>query len=121
MILNFLSSQVFGGPVLLDKGDKAPYEGLLFNKTEANQLRLKVLEVDMMEQQINSFERTQIQNSNIFKIQDEKLNLCVERVDGLQQNLVKSQGLNTIEKIAWVTLGVAMTGLAIYGAKQLTK
>lgn len=103
------------------KGEQAPYEGFLFDTEKANNIKNAVVERDGYKLINESLERSlqlhkanqelYIQQRDIFRTQNDKL----------ANELEKERSTSTLSHILWFSLGVLATGIAVYGAKQITK
>lgn len=107
--------------VSLLKGQPAPFDGLLFTIPKAEDLKRSVVERDNYKLLSESLERS----IDLFKKNDElnnqKVNILLEQNDKLAKNLYEARSTSTAERVLWFGLGLAVTGMAIYGAKTLTK
>lgn len=103
------------------KGETAPYTGFLFDEEKANNIKNAVVERDGYKLINESLERSiqlhkanqelYIQQRDIFRTQNDKLAIELE----------KERSTSTLSHILWFSLGVLATGIAVYGAKQITK
>lgn len=113
------SLNVSADPILLQKGNSAPYDGLLFSEQKANDLRKELLDKDYLKLQNDSLNRSlelYKQNESIYKEQKE---LLLEQNDRLAKSLYEERRVTNWERVGFFVLGIAATGLAFYGVSQL--
>ena len=93
------------GAKVLQKGDTAPYKGILFDMKE--------------EKKIRQIKMEHIQIKELNALQLEKLMLQSKRIDNLRNYVESNKSIWS--KIGFFTLGVLATSAALYGGVQLTK
>lgn len=106
--------------VLLQKDEKAPFSGILFNNEDANKIRIQLLERDTYEQLNMSYEKSLKLMKDNEMLKDEQIKLLSESNLTLIQKLKDEREVGTWERIAWFALGVLATSAAVYGAKKIT-
>lgn len=107
--------------VLIEKGQSAPYSGLLFPKEEANKIRVELLELQTLKLLNESYEKSfdlMQKNNDLFA---KKESLLLDQNEKLSLALVESRQSNSIQKIIWFSLGILVTGISVYGAKKITQ
>lgn len=107
--------------VMIKKDERAPFEGVLFPLDQANKMRYKLIECDIKIQLNESYERTVKLYKQNETYQDNKVNLLLKQNDELSKSLTESKSVSDFQKILWFGLGVIATGLAVYGAKQISR
>ena len=93
------------GAKVLQKGDSAPYKGILFDMEEERGLR-KV-----------KMEHIQIKELNALQL--EKLMLQSKRIKNLRSHIESNKSVWS--KIGFFTLGILATSAALYGGVQLSR
>lgn len=122
-----LSAIVISNPVYasdiehLDKGQSAPFEGMLFTIDKAKDVRAKLLERDTYEQLNKSLENSNNSLNNILKIKDEQINIVTERNNDLSSSLQSAQSMSTLEKLGWFVLGVGAAIFTFHVVRQTTQ
>lgn len=107
--------------VLIEKGQSAPYSGLLFPKEDANKIRVELLELQTLRLLNESYEKSfdlMQKNNDLFA---KKESLLLDQNEKLSLALVESRQNNSIQKIIWFSLGILVTGISVYGAKKITQ
>lgn len=103
----------------LPKGTPAPYEGLLFSKEKADEMRKELLDLDNQKEINKSYKKTIELYKQKEEITESQLQKALDVNNKMSQYIQHND--NKYEKILWFTLGVITTGLAINGAKQIIK
>jgi hypothetical protein len=107
--------------VYIEEGGKAPYSGVLFPVEKAGELRKMAIELDALKTINASYEKTVSSYVKMNELTEQKVNTLLEQNDKLSLALIESRESNDLQKIVWFALGVAATGLALYGAKEAIK
>jgi hypothetical protein len=101
----------------LEKGQAAPYTGILFTERKAGELRSDLLELDkqrlLLETEKNRTERL----GHIIKLKDEEIELFQKQNTRLLNANDRSGNMQYI----WFGLGIVVTGMAVYGAGALSR
>ncbi len=122
ILISFLISiQAFADPISLSKDQKAPYDGILFTETKANEIRKELLDKDYLQLQNDSLNRSldlYKSNENLYGQQKQ---LLLDQNDKLAKSLYQERMVTNWERLGFFLLGIGVTGLAIYGASQLAK
>lgn len=107
--------------ILLEKDEKAPFSGVLIKEQLVRELKTKAEDSDRYKLITESLERS----IDIYKenetLYTSKVKLLVERNDSLSASLESARDTSDLTKILWFGLGVVASGLAVYGAKAITK
>lgn len=119
LISLLISTQCYAGPVLLENGDKAPYQGLLFPVDEANKIRGELIEKDALVEINKSLNKSLDLYKNNELIYQQQKSILLDQNDKLAKSLYEERKITNWERIGLVVLGIGITGLAIYGVKQL--
>lgn len=115
------STTVRSDATFLEKGAKAPFEGILYTIEETQSFRKDLIERDYLKLQNDSLNRSvDLYKSNESLYQSQK-NLLLEQNDKLAKSLYQERNLTDTQKFLYFMGGVALTGLAIYGASQLVQ
>jgi len=93
------------GAKVLEKGDSAPYKGVLFTMEGEKKLRKLKLE------------HLQIKELNALQL--EKIMLQSKRIDLLRDHVESNQSIWA--KIGYFSLGILATSAALYGGVQLSR
>jgi len=117
--LNLLCIPCYAEDVIfLPKGSTTQYDGYLFTPEKALKTRKELIELDYIKLENDS----QKKSLDLFKLNDQyskdKIQLLLDQNDKLAKSLYEARELTNWEKVGLFTLGVAVTGLAIYGARQ---
>ena len=116
MTILLTATNVKADPVFVEKGEKAPYTGLLFTEETAKNIRNDLIEKDALTK-INSVLRESIKDyQNIEKMRREQIDLLSADNKRLNAQVDRSERSNLI----WLGLGVLLTGAAVYGASSLS-
>jgi hypothetical protein len=107
--------------IVLKAGDKAPFDGILLNQTNAESLKTKVLQLG-----ICTDLNTSLTNSNKLlqdiSTQDElKIKAYAAQDNDLAKKTAEEKTTSDLEKFAFFGLGILTTSFAIYGASKLIK
>lgn len=116
-ILIIVNSSVGVTATALKKDQAAPYDGVLFNNTEANSIKVELIEKDIYKDLALSYEKS-------IKLYKDKDSLSEQQIrELLESNKKLSEALNEddnrINNVVWFSLGVLATGLSIYAAKKI--
>lgn len=107
--------------ISLNKGDAAPFSGVLMDQEKSNLIKNQLQERDLFEKIIAS----QTTSINLLRqngeYSEKKVGLLLDQNDKLAERLQSAQGLNNWERLGLVVLGIAMTVGAGYAIKQVTK
>ena len=122
MIGLIITSNCFANEAInLKKDERAPFEGVLFPFDQAQKIRYQLLECDIKKELVVSYEKTIRLYKENETYYDNKVNILLKQNDELSKALTESKTSSDLSKILWFGLGVVATGLAVYGAKQITK
>lgn len=120
LILSIFSKSVNADDVIfLGKGVPSPYDGFLFTREKTLDVKNTYIERDEFKLLNESLNRSLTLYKDNEKINQEKLNVLLDQNDTLAKELYSSRGTNNWEKLAWFIGGVAVSGLAFYGATKL--
>lgn len=122
LILSFTIQCAFADTATnLNRGDPAPYPGVLLDKEKSDKIRDELIEKDALVKINESLNKTVIlyrSNEDILSGQKKML---------LDQNIELTKVLNDTRetsnwtKIGYFVLGMAVTSAAVYGATKLAK
>lgn len=105
----------------ITKGTPAPFAGILFTKSKAEQIRKELIERD----QFKIFNKTLLENTEIqqkiISNQKDQVDILIKQNTRLVDIAEKSQNRNNWTNAAWFGLGIISAGLAVYGASLLVR
>jgi len=104
--------------VVLNKGQQAPYTGILLTEEKANSVYNDLNKYKLINE---SLERTVSLYEQNEKLQDKRINILLEQNDKLAINLQQARTVSNWEKVLWFGLGFLSVGLGIYGVQAITK
>lgn len=105
--------------IVLEKGQSAPFSGVLLSNETANTIRYQLIERDTFEKLNLSYERSLTLMKGNESLKDEQIKLLMDSNITLSRELTSRSG-GTWERIAWFALGVLATSVAVYGTKKIT-
>lgn len=101
----------------VNKGQAAPFTGILFTSEKANSIRLELIAKDGLVKEVESFKKTvELQDINL-KIYKDMSNKLLDE----QKQLIDAATMKTYEKYAWLGLGVLGAFASVYAAGALKK
>lgn len=107
--------------VELQPNQLAPFHGLLFTPEKANSIKAQLLDGDLYKQLSESQQHSIDILKQNMDLSEKKVSMLLDQNDKLSESLKSAQGMNNLERIGLVVLGVVMTvgaGLAIRKASQ---
>lgn len=117
ILLTFSTEGIANETFFVQKGEKAPITGYLFNEQHTRDIRRELLDKDELSVRLQSA-RGQLQNyEHILKLKDSE----IESYKTQNQRLVKLDQNNETMKYVWFGLGILVTGMAVYGAGSLSR
>jgi len=116
MIVN--SVVIADDAVVLNKGQPAPYTGLLLTEEKANSVYNDLNKYKLLNE---SLQRTVFLYEQNEKLQEKRVNVLLEQNDKLAINLQQARTVSNWEKVLWFGLGFLSVGLGIYGVQAITK
>jgi|688.fasta_scaffold00313_51 hypothetical protein len=95
--------------IVLNKGDIAPFAGILMDNNKANDVRLKLTELDFQKSLNSSYEKSikLYKDNEIYYV--EKTNTLLSQNKDLINTMRASESLNKWENMAWFGLGIIVT------------
>lgn len=103
--------------ISIQKGQPAPYSGVLFGEDRANTIRAELVEKDILSVQLSAAEERHVLSEQIIKLKDFEIELFRKQ----NQRLVKASETTEAMKIIYFGLGILATGAAVYGAGALSR
>lgn len=103
--------------VSLQKGQSAPYSGLLFSEARANEIRNQLLDKDIQSVVLESSREKLSIHKQIIELKDEQIELYRKQNIKLER---ANQASDTV-KMIYFGLGIVLTGAAVYGAGSLSR
>lgn len=107
--------------VELQPNQLAPFHGLLFTPEKANSIKAQLLDGDLYKQLSESQQHSIDILKQNMDLSEKKVSMLLDQNDKLSESLKSAQGMNNLERIGLVLLGVVMTvgaGVAIKKATQ---
>lgn len=101
----------------IDKGQPAPYSGILFTEKKAQDIRSELLEGDKTKLLLETEKHRSQRFLQVIELKDEEIELYNKQ----NQRLMKVNDRSDTMNIMWFGLGVLATGLAVYGAGALSR
>lgn len=101
----------------LQKGQSAPFSGVLLSQIKADSVKKELLEKDKLQEINESFKRSILLHKENETYYEQQTKFLRDE----NKELSKKVTLSTIEKIAWVTLGIIATGVAFKGVQTIAK
>lgn len=102
----------------LEKGSPAPFQGFLFPKEKAEELRKMNIEFDAIKNINLSLEKSvKLQQDNI-ELSNNKNKILLDQNDNLAKSLFEARQVTSLEKFLYFGLGVVLTGVTAYGLQK---
>lgn len=119
-IITLINSYSFAqDAVLLNKDDKAPFNGFLLPQEKLQELHNNTLERDAFQKENESLNKSlNLQQTNLG-LKDNQINILLNQNDNLAKALGSERTLNNWEKTGYFIGGIIVTGLAIKAAHDL--
>lgn len=116
LMIVMVTSSAFAEPVtLLEKGQNAPFTGLLFDIPTANDTRKQLIELDGLRLINTSLNTSLVLQQNIITTEKSQVDLLIEQNNKLAVSLRSAESLNTYTKIGYFTMGLAAVLIGAYG------
>ena len=123
-ILGILTSNVsfaIDDVVKLNKGEAAPYTGVLMTPEKSEKIKDELIEKDSLTRINESYRKSiDLYKSNEDVLGQQKSLLMNQNIE-LSKALNDARGTTTWEKIGLITLGVAVAGFGVWGASRLSR
>lgn len=116
-----LVTNVYADPVLLKKGDIAPFEGFLFSRELEASNRLRLLDADLYKQLDISNQKIiqyHVQEKDILK---QQADLYRNHADNMAKQLVKAEDRSFWRNTLFFITGAVLTTAITFGVRQATK
>jgi len=117
--LSLVSNSFAQDAVVLNTGDKAPFTGILITNSQVNDLRRAVIERDGLTSINESLKRSMALQDDIIARQLTQKGILLEQNDKLAVRLGESQSMGTWERVGFVVMGIAASGVAALAFKKI--
>lgn len=107
--------------VNINKGEKAPYTGVLLDQEKAEKLRDELIEKDALVKTNESLNKSIILYKSNEEILSGQKDMLLKQNISLTETLNDTRTTSDLVKVGYFVLGVAVTGLAVYGAAKIAK
>ncbi len=107
--------------VSIEKGEKAPFSGILLPLDKAKELAVIKETADTNVKIIQSYKLSLDLQEDIIKRQDNKVKILLDQNDNLAKNLASARQVSDIERIVWVSIGIGTAVLAGHVISQAAK
>ena len=105
----------------LNKGEPAPFNGVLLDKEKSNKIKNELIEKDALAEKNNSLNRSIDLYRKNESIMNEQNDLLLNKNLELTRTLNDARETSSTTKILYFLGGVILSGAAVYGASKLTK
>lgn len=105
----------------LNKGDNAPFAGLLFSIEKSNAIKAQLVQLDLYKELSDSQQKSIDFLKANQELEEKKVNTLLEQNDKLSEQLKSTQSFNNWERIAIFTLGIIATVGAGFAIKAASK
>jgi hypothetical protein len=106
--------------IRLEKGTPSPYTGVLMPDSIAKDLRDAVVDRDgckLINESLNKSIEFYRENESLNQ---EKVNILLQKNNELAESLRDTKDFNNTQRLIWFVLGIVVTGIAVYGVKQIS-
>lgn len=109
IMLTFSTSVKAEEAIVLNKGDIAPFAGILMDNNKANNIRLQLTNLDFHKALNSSYEKSiKIYKDNEIYYSN-KTNILFKQNNELMDQIRTNASLNKWENMAWFGLGILVT------------
>lgn len=98
----------------LNKGDVAPYTGILADKEQMKKFR-------QINEDKKTLENKFVLQQDLLEVKDQRINFYKKKAEEAYKEVQAKEGSLFLTKTGYFILGVAATSLAAYAAIQVTK
>jgi hypothetical protein len=117
-ILSATNANATDGVTLLEKGDPAPYRGLLFDEDYTNQL---YKDLETLRENLNSLEKINALYKANEELYETKVNVLLTQNTRLNNSLMEAEKNREINKILWFAAGASAILLGAYATQAVSK
>lgn len=115
LALLLITTQVLAAdPTAIKKDTPAPYDGLLFSTEKANELRVKLIDLDLNVKLLDS-----VNKENVLLI--DQLDRSNKRVENLSKEIVDSRDSGFFTHAGFFLLGGLAASLVAFGASRAVR
>lgn len=106
---------------VIKEGDKAQCTGLLYSEEADKKAAKDYEDAKYYKELSNRLEERKTLTDKEISILDKRLQLYITQSEDLTKSLYQVEARSDWEKAMWFGFGVIATGLAVYGASQLSR
>ena len=114
LILSTISTSIFAqNAARLNKGDTAPFTGILIDNTTVNKMRVDIQEGEINKKILLTKEILFKMSEDVLKDREKQVNILTDQNNKLSDRLYKHRSFSSWEKTTWFVIGVITTGIAV--------
>ena len=121
LLIFSISANSYAQVISLPQGIKAPYTGILFPVEKAQTMQIELMELDKYKELANEYDQDKVLYKKSIDYEEKKVNTLLDQNDKLIQQVKKSEGMTTWEKVAFFGLGAVATIAAGIGFAEASK
>jgi len=107
--------------VIVQKGQEAPFTGLLFTKERADVIRDNEIALDGQKKLNTSLNLELTFKDSSLNARKSEIDILMAQNDKLSKSLMEERSVGSWERLSWVAVGILASGLAFYGLQKVQK